>query len=74
VRLRGFPAWFAARTYHLALMPGIGRRTRLMVDWTVGLFFGRSSSELGQLGHPPDLKGYLETPRQEPAGHETARD
>ncbi len=23
-RLRGFPAWFAARTYHLAMMPGHG--------------------------------------------------
>jgi NADH dehydrogenase len=66
VRLTGFPAWFAARTYHLASMPGAGRRARLMVDWTVGLFFGRSSSELGQLGHPPDLKGYLETPPPEP--------
>jgi hypothetical protein len=32
-----------------------------MADWTVGLMFGRGSSELGQLGHPPDLKGYLET-------------
>ena len=60
VKLRGFPAWFAARTYHLAMMPGFARRTRLMADWTVGLLFGRSSSELGQLGHPPDLKGYLE--------------
>jgi NADH dehydrogenase len=65
VRLTGFPAWFAARTYHLASMPGVGRRARLMVDWTVGLLFGRSSSELGQLGHPPDLKGYLETPPPE---------
>jgi NADH dehydrogenase len=72
VRLKGFPAWFAARTYHLASMPGVGRRARLMVDWTVGLFFGRSSSELGQLGHPPDLKGYLDTPPQEPTAHETA--
>jgi NADH dehydrogenase len=70
VRLKGFPAWFAARTYHLALMPGVGRRARLMVDWTVGLFFGRSSSELGQLGHPPDLKGYLDTPRQATAANE----
>jgi NADH dehydrogenase len=60
VRLTGFPAWFAARTYHLISMPGVGRRARLMVDWTVGLVFGRSSSELGQLGHPPDLKGYLD--------------
>jgi NADH dehydrogenase len=55
IRIRGFPAWFAARTYHLALMPGSARRLRLMVDWTVGLFFRRSSPELGQLGHPPPL-------------------
>ena len=70
VKLRGFPAWFAARTYHLAMMPGGARRLRLMADWTVGLLFGRSSSELGQLGHPPDLKGYIETPPHQPASHE----
>ncbi|MEA2389545.1 MAG: hypothetical protein QOG41_2318 [Thermoleophilaceae bacterium] len=57
VKLRGFPAWWAARTYHLALMPGPVRRIRLLVDWTVGLFFGRASAELGQLGHPPPLHG-----------------
>ena len=55
VRFRGFPAWFAARTYHMLLMPGIGRKARLVVDWTVGLLFGRGSAELGQLGHPPAL-------------------
>ena len=60
VRLRGFPAWFAARTYHLMAMPGAGRRLRLMTDWTVGLFFGRASAELGQLGHPPSLQDYLD--------------
>ncbi len=63
VNLRGFPAWWAARTYHVAAIPGAGRRLRLIVDWTVGLFFGRASAELGQLGHPPSLKGYLETPQ-----------
>jgi NADH dehydrogenase len=55
LRIRGFPAWFAARTYHLASMPGVNRRLRLTIDWTVGLFFGRSAAELGQLGHPPSL-------------------
>jgi NADH dehydrogenase len=55
VRIRGFPAWFAARTYHLAMMPGLARRARLVTDWTVGLFFARGSPELGQLGHPPRL-------------------
>ncbi|MDQ3587191.1 MAG: NAD(P)/FAD-dependent oxidoreductase [Actinomycetota bacterium] len=57
VRLRGLPAWFAARTYHLLLMPGVARRWRLAADWTVGLLFGRASAELGQLGHPPRLGG-----------------
>jgi NADH:quinone reductase (non-electrogenic) len=56
LRLRGFPAWFAARTYHLAMMPGLARQVRLAVDWTVGLFFGRASAELGQLGHPAALE------------------
>jgi NADH:ubiquinone reductase (H+-translocating) len=60
VRLRGFPAWFAARTYHLAMMPGMARRVRLGIDWAVGLLFGRASAELGQLGHPPSLADYLD--------------
>ena len=38
-----------------------------LADWTVGLAFGRDSSELGQLGHPPSLRGYLETPSGEGA-------
>jgi NADH:quinone reductase (non-electrogenic) len=46
IRIRGFPAWFAARTYHLASMPGTTRRLRLTIDWTVGLFFGRGAPEL----------------------------
>jgi len=67
IKLSGFPAWFAARTYHLVMMPGTSRKLRLMADWTVGLLFGRDSSELGQLGHPPSLRGYLETPAGEAA-------
>jgi NADH:ubiquinone reductase (H+-translocating) len=55
IKWRGFPAWFLARTYHLAQMPGNRRRARLMADWTIGLMFGRDSAELGQLGHPPGL-------------------
>ena len=55
VRFRGFPAWFAARTYHMLVMPGFVRKLRLVADWTVALFFGRGSAELGQLGHPQAL-------------------
>jgi NADH dehydrogenase len=57
IKWRGFPAWFLARSYHLAMMPGIKRQLRLMVDWSVDLLFGRDTSELGQLGHPPVLDG-----------------
>jgi NADH dehydrogenase len=45
VKLRGFPAWFCARTYHLMAIPGLGRRLRLVIDWTVELFFRRDSAE-----------------------------
>jgi NADH dehydrogenase len=65
IRWRGFPAWFLARTYHLALMPGTRRKARLVADWTIGLMFGRDSAELGQLGHPPALEGPL---REQSAG------
>jgi NADH dehydrogenase len=56
IKWRGFPAWFLARTYHLSMMPGVKRQLRLVVDWTVDLLFGRDTSELGQLGHPPELE------------------
>lgn len=56
IKWRGFPAWFLARTYHLANMPGMRRKLRLVVDWTVSLLFDRDTSELGQLGHPPELE------------------
>jgi NADH dehydrogenase len=55
IKWRGAPAWWLARTYHLAMMPGAKRKLRLLVDWNVGLLFGRDASELGGLGHPPRL-------------------
>jgi NADH dehydrogenase len=73
IKLSGFPAWWAARTYHLVMMPGFARKLRLMADWTVGLAFGRDSSELGQLGHPPSLKGYLETANPQADKHDESQ-
>jgi NADH dehydrogenase len=55
IKWRGAPAWWLARTYHLAMMPGVKRKLRLLADWNVGLLFGRDASELGGLGHPPRL-------------------
>jgi NADH:ubiquinone reductase (H+-translocating) len=55
VRWQGLPAWLIARTYHLMLMPGLGRRLRLLVDWNVALVFGRDMSDPGRLGEATPL-------------------
>jgi NADH dehydrogenase len=53
----GFPAWWLARTYHMSQIPGAARKTRAVLDWTVGLAFRRDVAEVGQIGHPRPLRG-----------------
>jgi NADH dehydrogenase len=55
IRWRGVPAWWLARSYHLAMLPGAKRKWRLLVDWNIQLLFGRDTSELGGLGRAPRL-------------------
>ena len=55
LRLRGFLGWWVTRTYHLYQLPLAQRKFRVVVDWTVSLFFRRDIAELGQLGHPEKL-------------------
>jgi len=52
LRLRGFLGWFVARTYHLYQLPLVSRKLRVVIDWTVALFFRRDIVELSVLGHP----------------------
>jgi NADH dehydrogenase len=44
--LTGFIAWFLWRTYYLARLPGLDRRFRVTLDWTLGLLFPRDIAEL----------------------------
>src|SRR5262245_46741824 len=39
VRVTGFPAWWLRRTYYLFQMPRWDRRLRIVLDWTVAVFF-----------------------------------
>ena len=55
LRLRGFLGWFVARTYHLYQLPLLSRKLRVVLDWTVALFFRRDVVELSMLGHAPKL-------------------
>ena len=64
----GLPAWLLARTYHLVMMPGLGRRARLLVDWNIGVLFGRDSAELGGLGPPRPLGATVEVDGVSEAG------
>lgn len=50
-------AWWMGRSYHLLMMPGLARKSRVMSDWTMGLLFPRDVSQLGQLGSPTPLGG-----------------
>jgi NADH dehydrogenase len=52
IRLRGFPAWFAHRSYHLYAMPTLTRKVKIAADWTVALLFPRDLAQLGSLEHP----------------------
>lgn len=52
---RGPLAWFMGRTYHLFMMPGAARGSRVVSDWTIALLFPRDISQFSErsLSKPP---------------------
>jgi NADH dehydrogenase len=52
VKLTGLAAWFMHRSYHLARVPTLNRKTRVMADWTLALFFRREIVSLGSFADP----------------------
>ncbi|MGH7545017.1 MAG: NAD(P)/FAD-dependent oxidoreductase [Gemmatimonadota bacterium] len=60
LRLTGFPAWFAWRTYYLLALPGWDRRLRVAFDWFLDFIF------------PPDIVELKVEPLQ--TGQEAARE
>jgi NADH:ubiquinone reductase (H+-translocating) len=71
IKVRGIAAWFMHRTYHLSRMPTLNRKVRIVLDWSLALFFRREVVSLGQLQQPrrefelaalpPDIKVRLPT-------------
>ena len=39
IPLWGLPAWLLWRAYYLSQMPTLGRKVRIFVEWTWGMFF-----------------------------------
>ncbi|TDO45915.1 NADH dehydrogenase [Kribbella sp. VKM Ac-2527] len=52
VKLKGWPAWFLHRTYHVSRVPTFNRKARVVLDWTLALFFRREVTSLGSLQMP----------------------
>ena len=52
IKLRGWPAWFMHRTYHLSRVPTLNRKFRVVADWTLALFFKREIVSLGSISMP----------------------
>ena len=46
VKMLGFPAWFLWKTVYMLKLPTLAARVRVVLDWTVELFFERDVSEL----------------------------
>ena len=52
VKVKGYPAWFMHRTYHLLRIPSFNRKVRVVIDWTLALFLRREVVALGELHEP----------------------
>jgi NADH dehydrogenase len=70
IRLRGWPAWFMHRTYHLSRVPTFNRKVRVVGDWTLALFFRREVVALGSLREPREEFAAAAAPRRT-NGHRT---
>ncbi len=46
LRLSGLPAWLLWRAYYLLRMPTLGRKVRIWVEWTWGMFFAADITHL----------------------------
>jgi NADH dehydrogenase len=46
VHLAGLPAWMLWRAYYLLQMPTLGRKVRIFVEWTWGMFFPNDITHL----------------------------
>ncbi|MFD9793185.1 NAD(P)/FAD-dependent oxidoreductase [Streptomyces sp. NPDC059070] len=51
-KLKGYPAWFMHRVYHLSRVPTFNRKARVLAEWTLAGLFKRDIVSLGSLEHP----------------------
>ncbi len=74
IKQRGIIAWFMHRSYHLMRMPTLNRKSRVLADWTLALFFPREVVSLGQLQQPKQEFQAAARPDPQPAQPGDARE
>jgi NADH dehydrogenase len=52
IKLKGWPAWFMHRTYHMSRVPTFSRKVQVTLDWTSALFFKRETVSLWSMHEP----------------------
>jgi NADH dehydrogenase len=67
LKLRGFPAWWVWRSYYLMQMPRFERKLRIVLDWTVALFFKNDIVKLDLFGEEHPTRRRLPASRTEGA-------
>ena len=85
IRVYGFIGWWLRRSYYLFQMPQLSRRVRIVIDWTVQLFFRndvvqldlqreRDALRMTETQRPPadDTRGPAATAALQPASSNTA--
>ena len=78
VKVRGWPAWFLHRTYHVSRVPSLNRKIRVLVDWTLALVLRREVVSLTGLHKPReefvDVTPHVDARKQEAAQDARERD
>ncbi len=52
IKIKGFPAWFLHRTYHMSKVPTTRRKVAVVTDWTIAFLFKRDVTSLWSTHRP----------------------
>ena len=67
VKIKGFPAWWLHRTYHVSKVPTTRRKVQVLTDWTIAFLFKRDVTSLWSM-HEPSREFAANAKGEPPAG------
>ena len=67
VKIKGFPAWWLHRTYHMSKVPTTRRKVQVLADWTIAFLFKRDVTSLWSM-HEPSREFATNAKGEPPAG------